>query len=95
MIDTAKIRIVLYNEYQETMHQESWRSFEHFLLVKILRLTAGQPWLRGATEDYLEGKRLAELEEFKRKVYEAYTPGKHCRIVDLEQVLLEELGNEN
>ena len=92
MIDATTIRITLYDEYQKTMRYGSWRSFEHFLLVRILRLSVGQPWLQGATDTYLLEKRLAELEEFKRKVYAAYTPGKHCRLVDLEAVLLEEIA---
>ena len=37
-IDTSRLHIETYKEYSK--HEESWYSYEHFLLVKIMRLEA-------------------------------------------------------
>jgi len=37
-IDTSQTHARLYKEYRTTMFKESWYSWPHFLMVKILRL---------------------------------------------------------
>lgn len=54
MIDTADIHARLHNEYASSLFEESWWGFEHFLMVKIMRLERDIVDLEGEVADLFD-----------------------------------------